>query len=664
MGDGSRWTVDVACRTWRRTSRPGCGSWPTRSRPEPWPLLVVNDRILKPWAGGLTGALDAPADRLTGKLSDVAGVLLVALLTGVLTGRSRASLIAVGLAFTALKLSPTVADLAAPLLGGTTRTDPTDLLALLALPLAGRVLRSATGATDPTPAAGDAPAGPSQVASVARRTPAPVLTALVLVLTVPAVTATSCNEPVPLDTIGVGADGALYARIGSPLSPEARGALDPRPGGSRPERSVDHGGGARSERRPDLPARSLLRRLGPQRRRGPHLDGAAGAAAGRDRHPRRSPGRGGLPDAGPCYRVTTDGEGRGLVEEGGDGRWTPSFAHSDEEWERMELRANDCSGTATEGDGFRSVTVVEDTVLVAMGSQGVLRREPGGGWERIAVGGTEPIRTDGPTWFATLVQAPLVLAVAGVGLLFLALLRGRSGWRAMAAGGLAVIGAGFLMAVAAWLDLNATDYATLGPGIALAAIAVFVVSLLLALVPGRRTSSAAPGSGAAGLAPTALVGLATRSSSGLSHTLDAPTGAGPAARDRPASAQTGATGVSPSASSADGAFGADGASGPDGGAAASGGGDCGSGTSARRVGPRRIAVVGVVGQAELAADGGQALVGGLLVGGHVERRQRVLADAGRHAGGRSRSLAAHPGRTRGRRRIGRPALEAGARTGR
>ena len=58
-------------------------------------LLVVNDRILKAWAGGLTGPLDGPADLVTGKLSDVAGVLLVAVLVGVATARRRVSLVGV-----------------------------------------------------------------------------------------------------------------------------------------------------------------------------------------------------------------------------------------------------------------------------------------------------------------------------------------------------------------------------------------------------------------------------------------------------------------------------------------------------------------------------------------------------------------------------------------
>ena len=100
-------------------------------------VLVVNDHVLKAWSAD-RGLL---ARTVTGKASDVAGVLLLAVVVGVLTGRRRGSVVAVGLGFAALKLSPAVADLAIPVLGGRTRTDPWDLLALAALLPADRLLR-------------------------------------------------------------------------------------------------------------------------------------------------------------------------------------------------------------------------------------------------------------------------------------------------------------------------------------------------------------------------------------------------------------------------------------------------------------------------------------------------------------------------------------------
>ena len=85
-------------------------------------VLAVNDHVLKDRFPGL----------ITGKLSDVAGVAMVATLAFALVGwRWAAGLTAVG--FAALKTVPGVAEWAAPVLGGVSRRDPTDLAALLVL---------------------------------------------------------------------------------------------------------------------------------------------------------------------------------------------------------------------------------------------------------------------------------------------------------------------------------------------------------------------------------------------------------------------------------------------------------------------------------------------------------------------------------------------------
>lgn len=86
-------------------------------------LLAVNDHVLKARWPGL----------VTGKLSDIAGVIMVAVAFTAVTGRATLSTRLTAVAFTLLKTWPPVATLAAPLLGGITRTDPTDLIALLAL---------------------------------------------------------------------------------------------------------------------------------------------------------------------------------------------------------------------------------------------------------------------------------------------------------------------------------------------------------------------------------------------------------------------------------------------------------------------------------------------------------------------------------------------------
>jgi hypothetical protein len=86
-------------------------------------LLLLNDHVLKAaWPGWVTG-----------KLSDVAGVVMVAVALTALCRRARPAFGATIVAFGMLKTAPVVAVWAAPALGGVTRTDPTDLVALLAL---------------------------------------------------------------------------------------------------------------------------------------------------------------------------------------------------------------------------------------------------------------------------------------------------------------------------------------------------------------------------------------------------------------------------------------------------------------------------------------------------------------------------------------------------
>jgi hypothetical protein len=86
-------------------------------------LLAVNDHVLK----GRWPSL------ITGKLSDISGVVMIAIAFTAITGRAALSSRITALAFTLLKTWPPVAAWAAPILGGVTRTDPTDLIALLAL---------------------------------------------------------------------------------------------------------------------------------------------------------------------------------------------------------------------------------------------------------------------------------------------------------------------------------------------------------------------------------------------------------------------------------------------------------------------------------------------------------------------------------------------------
>ncbi len=109
--------------------------------------LAVNDHVLKPAWPGL----------VTGKLSDVAGVVMVAILATAIVGRRTLGVGITAIGFVALKTITAVAVAAAPVLGGTTRTDPTDLFALVVLiPLWSRLgrpsLPTADGRQDRLPA--------------------------------------------------------------------------------------------------------------------------------------------------------------------------------------------------------------------------------------------------------------------------------------------------------------------------------------------------------------------------------------------------------------------------------------------------------------------------------------------------------------------------------
>lgn len=440
-------------------------------------LLAANDHVLKPWSAGRSGAAGAVAQMFTGKASDLAGVLLVALLTGLLSGRRRQCVVGVALGFTALKLVPAVAILAAPLLGGVTRTDPTDLVALIVLWPAHRLLarpserQAAIEAHPPVRT-------PDRASMVAR----PLLTIVVLGLAVPAVTATSsCDHTEVVDTVGASTDSALYAHIvagrGAPpdhgsssssssaptTRTETSGATttSPSPGpgaGGRWARSADRGR-SWAEAAPPLDGAELLS--------GEHPD----SACQRD---------------GTCFRV----DGTRVEERRGEGPWSVSFSFSAEQVRRMRLRSNGCGGEPRVGGEFTSVLVVDDVALVTMGSQGLLRRDRDRGWQRVGVTDRQPISLDGPSWLVHLRSSPLVLLVLAPLLLVVSKRRSGRYARGLGAAALALIGAGLAAAWAFYLDFNGgADYVRSGVAIASACVVTFVLSLALAAI---RPSSGAP----------------------------------------------------------------------------------------------------------------------------------------------------------------------------
>jgi len=160
-------------------------------------LLVLNDHVLKQqWPGVVTG-----------KLSDIAGVWMVGALVVAATGSARWGTSLTALAFAALKTVPAVGVLAAPLLGGPTLRDRSDLVALLVLwPLGGLATRQGA------------------VASTRVHDGWGTIGAVFVVLgAVFATSATSCSPGSAVSEVALDAQGRVLAHYASVDDPEDDG---------------------------------------------------------------------------------------------------------------------------------------------------------------------------------------------------------------------------------------------------------------------------------------------------------------------------------------------------------------------------------------------------------------------------------------------------------
>ncbi len=341
-------------------------------------VLVVNDRVLKTWSGGVAGGPGLVARTATGKASDLAGVLLLAVLAGLALGRRRAAVALVGLGFAALKLSPAVADLAVPVLGGRTRTDPWDLLALVALVPADRLLRR----VDERPAPDLRPAWASLRAT---------LGLAVVVVSVPAMTATSCpsgDRPAGIDTVAELDDGTLAAALG----------YRDRDEGEEPQvwYEVDEDvridwylstDGGRSWSPGSVPRRE-----------------EAAALARSWRHEACS--------GATCWRID-DRDPTRIVETSPSGTREVSTLSGRT---REELDANRERGSCVERTFVlgTEIVAVDGGAVATGGEYGVTRLEPGGRWESVPVGPWEPPHDLRAAWPRHLINAPAVGVVVWV----------------------------------------------------------------------------------------------------------------------------------------------------------------------------------------------------------------------------------------------------------
>ena len=162
-------------------------------------LLLLNDHVLK----------DRFPGWWTGKLSDFAGLAVVGVVLAALGGAKR-GLVVAGASFGLLKVVPGVAEFAAPLLGGTTRRDATDLIALMVLLPLWLALRPSRLASDACSQATTAPTqGIRTRLRVALATVAPIVG---IVLAAAATTATSCG-PRPAVVVVTAEGEDLYALV-------------------------------------------------------------------------------------------------------------------------------------------------------------------------------------------------------------------------------------------------------------------------------------------------------------------------------------------------------------------------------------------------------------------------------------------------------------------
>lgn len=399
-------------------------------------LLALNDQVLKASFPGL----------VTGKLSDVAGVVMVAVVAYVVSGHRRAALAVTAAAFVALKTTLPVAELVAPALGGVTRRDPTDLVALAALLPLARWLRRA----HPGPVA--SPAGPPAKAPAMQRSASSVvMTFVAMSAAVFATTGSSCDaDPV---VIGIMADSERVVAI-------LRGARHTAStdGGLTWDETADAGSGTAS--RPYDPPETSSEACG---------------------------------EAGVCWR-TTPGE---RLERCVGGRCELAYSFSDDQDDKIQ-GTQGCGYSSQRGGWlFSEVTVVErpegEVPIVAMGTEGLLVGGTDGSFDRVGVQGANPTSFVLPLWTGTLLTAPLWVVLASPLFLFGLLVKPRR--RAVAATVFCLL-AGLVASgvVLAWTIFQIGDDRFRGVISAAVAMIIFAVSLGLALSRRReRPAEPAPG---------------------------------------------------------------------------------------------------------------------------------------------------------------------------
>lgn len=401
-------------------------------------LLALNDHVLKQrWPSWWTG-----------KLSDVAGVIVAGTAASVILGRRR-GLVAAGVAFAALKTVPGAPRFAAPLLGGPTLQDPTDLLALLALlPLAKLLGRLEARPADRPPIHADLRRSIRAALAVAL----PVLASFATIVTA---TATACGGRPMITEIDVRGT-TFFAEIvtGSWQHKWARstdGGLTWTKSAPPPDRATRAGDtGAFFDGPPNGPLQSCT------------PDGACLRVSGQERIEQRAP----------------------------DGTWTVERQLTDAE--RTDSYGG-CAGgrRGTLGSIGTAGSGSDLHAVASLGADGVLVRTDQGTWVRRPVLSVRPMTNDGVPR-RVLVPGLLVMGLTGLGLI----VYGRRRW-AFLVEGVAVYLGGTIASVSVLgtvgLLLNADEHELGISPIAVASwLVIWTVTVALTIKVARRPKRPLP----------------------------------------------------------------------------------------------------------------------------------------------------------------------------
>ncbi len=286
-------------------------------------VLALNDHLLK----GLFH------NSLTGKLSDFAGIVVVAVLLFIASGSTRLAIGSTAIGFTAIKVSYTAATWSAPFLGGVTRQDATDLVALLALWPAWFLMTRYKQSTFEPPHNLHRRTRGTELRESAR------IAARVFAIAAAGVvcSATSLADAPEVTNVRVDANRRVLARVaGAEYASEDGGAM------FRVFKSSIAGEVATSP---------------------PVLNGCS--------------------SAGECYRI----ENFRVERRASNGPWTVDFAYTKDQIDRFASAFDNYQGY---GQLLQGLVVVDRSdgahVVVNNGSNGVAHRSPDGRWKNVRIG--------------------------------------------------------------------------------------------------------------------------------------------------------------------------------------------------------------------------------------------------------------------------------------